>query len=110
MKYKIAKLTKKTGEPVTVSSDPEGELIELDPASGAKYALTVDIGNLPPREAVAYVNKIKDQISEFFGKGNLLLIPRRSDGTTQIEIFELKPDEPDARENVRDIMHRMRNE
>lgn len=90
MKYKLAKLKKMTGEPVTVSSNPEGELIELDPDKGTKYVLGINVGDLPPRECYEFMQKIREQIGTFFGEGNVLFIPYRK-GEAQVEIFELHP-------------------
>ena len=91
--YKLQRVEKLSGEPVTLSSDPQGELIELKVGSGIKYALMIDVGDLPPKEAFAFVNKCKETLGDFFGKGNnVLLCPRRRDGSGT-EIFELVVDE-----------------
>ena len=90
MEFKLAKLTKMTGEPVTLSSDPEGELIQLDPDRGIKYVMKIPLGDMPPTEAASYMNRIKEQIGDFFGEGNILYIPTRR-GEDEAEIYELHP-------------------
>jgi hypothetical protein len=90
MEYRLKRLEKLSGEPVTISSNLEGEIIELDLQKGCKYVVGIDVGDLPPKEARSYLEKTMTTLKEFFGDNQCLLLPRRH-GQAQVEVYEIEP-------------------
>lgn len=79
-----------TGKPVTLSSDPEGEIIALDPDSYAKYVFVVEVGDLAPGDTADYLKEIAITFEKFLGPDRVLLVPKRSN-QDPVQIFELEP-------------------
>lgn len=90
MEYVLKPLKHLTGEEVTVSSDPTGEIIQLDPDRNVKYAFMLNVGDLPPAAARQHIENTMEKLKDFFGPGRVLVIPRRPEDT-EAKIFQLEP-------------------
>jgi hypothetical protein len=72
---------------------PDGEaksfdVIEFKPGPNKRYMVTVEIGNMPPKEATMYMQKLRDHLKGFFPEGTLLVSPMRNGQPTN-GIYEI---------------------
>lgn len=93
MDYVLKPLKNLEGEEVRLSSDPTGELIQLDPDENVKYAMVINVGDLPPVEARKFLEGYLEKLVEFFGSDRILLIPRRSADDPNGTLFKIEPAE-----------------
>jgi len=66
------------------------QLIEFQPGPSKRYMISVEIGQMPPREAWAYIAKVRDQLTKsgIFGENKFLVSPMR-DGHPANGIYEI---------------------
>ena len=62
---------------------------EVSPGPGKKYMVTVEVGDLPPQDALAYVKRSHHMLKEFFGD-NVMVVPARR-GEMSIGVYEVEP-------------------
>ena len=62
---------------------------EFNPGPGKRYALSVEVGDLPPKEVFEHVSRLKEQLKGFFPEGSMLIIPCRNSHPA-IGIYELE--------------------
>ena len=90
MKYALKPLKKLTGEEVTISSDPTGELIALDPDRNVKYLMILDVGDMSPSQITNHVKSASEMMTSLLGSDRVLFAPRRP-GQEGIKIYEMHP-------------------
>jgi len=74
-------------------ADSTVDLVEFEPGKNKKYLCSVEVGNLPPTEAMHYLKAAIKTLKEFFGD-NVMVIPSR-DGHPSMGIYEVE-EVPDA--------------
>lgn len=65
------------------------DLLEFEPGPNKRYMVTVEVGNLPPREAHSYISKVRGHLKGFFPEGTLLVAATR-DGQPMTGIYEVE--------------------
>lgn len=63
-------------------------VIEVSPDKGKKYMVSVEVGDLPPQDALAYVKRSHAMLKEFFGE-NVMVVPARR-GEMSIGVYEVE--------------------
>ena len=84
-------LTPKAPKAEILSKDGECTfpVIEIDPSSNKKYIISVDVGDLPPREAMTVLERYRIRFTEFFGQTKIIVYGLRT-GQRPIEIYEVE--------------------
>ena len=93
MEYVLKPLKKLTGEEITISSDPTGELIKLDPDRNVKYVMILDVGDMAPPEIRNHVKSASEMMTSLLGSDRVLFAPRRPG---QGELPARRAESPDA--------------
>ena len=91
MDYVLKPLKNLEGEEVRLSSDPSGELIQIDPDPSVKYVMVVNVGDLPPMEALKFMKGYLEKLVGFFGSDRVLLIPKRSADDPNGTLYQIEP-------------------
>jgi hypothetical protein len=75
-------------------ADSTVELVEFEPGKNKKYLVSVEVGDLPPAEAMHYLKNAITTLKEFFGN-NVMVIPARN-GHPSMAVYEVEevPDAP----------------
>lgn len=90
MKHVLKQLKDVAGQPVTLSSDPTGEILEIDPDRNVKYVFILDVGDWSPDRTIGYMKTVMGQMEEFLGKDRVLIAPRKP-GQDGIKLYEVQP-------------------
>jgi hypothetical protein len=90
MKHVLKPLKKLTGEPITISSDPTGELIAIDPDRNVKYVMVLDVGDMDNPQIRNHVKSASEMMTELLGHDRVLFAPRAT-GQEGIKIYEMHP-------------------
>jgi len=64
------------------------DVIEFQPGPSKRYMVSIEVGNMPPKEAVSYLNKMREHLKNFFPEGTLLVSPMRN-GHPTAGIYEI---------------------
>lgn len=64
-------------------------VVEYEPKPGKKYAISIEVGDLPPSEVVRHMARSREALKDFFPEGSVLLIPSRN-GHPSVVIYELE--------------------
>jgi hypothetical protein len=92
MKHVLKPLKEINGQEVTLSSDPTGELIEIDPDRNVKYVMVLDVGDMSPSCVTDHVKRASEMMTELLGEDRVLFAPRAR-GQEGIKIYEMHPTE-----------------
>lgn len=61
---------------------------EVAPGPDKKYMVSVEVGDLPPQQALEYVKRSHRMLKEFFGE-NVMVVPARK-GELSIGVYEVE--------------------
>ena len=90
MKHVLKPLKEIGGREVTLSSDPTGELIEIDPDRNLRYVMILDVGDWPPSQVRDHVKNASEMMDKLIGPDRVLFAPRMR-GQDGVKIYEMQP-------------------